>query len=433
MKDFVFERMRLVQGFVDVITSHPLTRSSKEVWEFFKPPQSTWQTQLKKEEDARHVAKMAFLQKQNLLRNVSFTSFEASKKKMQKGGAEISKSVSSMRRFLARGATSSATQKSSQTSRRASEGASPSSPTPEDGSDSGVSAPCSTHPGAPSDIASAAPPQVSPSSTPPSQSRSPSRPSSGAKATTCDATEPALGKSPEATAKIKGECGGGGGSGSNGGSGGSGGSGGKRPADRQKKDRTDPEKDDDADVDVDVDPAMTAELYRLVDELFSLNQESFMRKQALVLAKKLVLKTFGTSINRLLVTKLSDLFEQRNVVLGLGKLRDILWPKGIFFLFAPTFVPRVRTPDMKAETKSVAEARFLSVIPASILSIIGPQNCQFALMNVFEMLNCRLLLRHLGYEILDSLVTEAFPELAPQLATIAVSLKNQKCAPQVIS
>lgn len=91
-------------------------------------------------------------------------------------------------------------------------------------------------------------------------------------------------------------------------------------------------------------------------------------------------------------------------------VRDILWPKGVFYTPAPLL-----TDDEKKNLKKTSKDKLMQVFPEQLKRLLGQEITQEGLDLLHEMLQNRLVLKSLGYIILDMMWQDVFPDLADVL------------------
>merc|ERR1712216_158163 len=88
-------------------------------------------------------------------------------------------------------------------------------------------------------------------------------------------------------------------------------------------------------------------------------------------------------------------------------VKGLLWPGGKW--------PQERAPDWtpeeKLEMKLDVRQNLDTIIPVAAQALIGRDACSHGCRDVFEFLNCKLLLKNLAYTLLDMLLLRLFPDI----------------------
>lgn len=95
-------------------------------------------------------------------------------------------------------------------------------------------------------------------------------------------------------------------------------------------------------------------------------------------------------------------------------VREILWPNGVFYTPAPPL-----TDQDKLDLKINSKEKLLQVFPEQLKRVLGQEITEEGLDLLHEMLQNRLVVKSLGYMIMDMLWQEIFPELEDILTGIS--------------
>jgi hypothetical protein len=91
-------------------------------------------------------------------------------------------------------------------------------------------------------------------------------------------------------------------------------------------------------------------------------------------------------------------------------VRDILWPEGVWFTSAPPL-----TTEEKQNLETESKAKLMAVVPEQLKRLLGQEITQEGLDLLHEMLQNRLVLKSLGYIVIDMLWQDVFPDLGDVL------------------
>jgi len=93
------------------------------------------------------------------------------------------------------------------------------------------------------------------------------------------------------------------------------------------------------------------------------------------------------------------------------KLRTYLFPGGAFREPEPA-----RSGAEMDTTRDECRAKMISALPPTLLSLIGKDRCRAGTNKLHDFLQCRVLVKNLGFRLLDVMVWRLFPETATALA-----------------
>eukprot|EP00592_Proboscia_alata_P017682 CAMPEP_0194399170 /NCGR_PEP_ID=MMETSP0174-20130528/126511_1 /TAXON_ID=216777 /ORGANISM="Proboscia alata, Strain PI-D3" /LENGTH=101 /DNA_ID=CAMNT_0039195549 /DNA_START=1542 /DNA_END=1847 /DNA_ORIENTATION=+ len=92
-------------------------------------------------------------------------------------------------------------------------------------------------------------------------------------------------------------------------------------------------------------------------------------------------------------------------------MREILWPGGVFFTSGPPL-----TVVQKSSLKDQARKMLPQAFPDQLRMVLGQEFTEEGLDMLHEMLQNRIVVKSLGYMIIDMIWLEIFPELSDTLS-----------------
>eukprot|EP00911_Craspedida_sp_UC1_P001399 UC1_evm2s1056 len=143
----------------------------------------------------------------------------------------------------------------------------------------------------------------------------------------------------------------------------------------------------------------------LLDEVFGLQENRWLRKRVMVILKTVIRATMGTSINRKVDAAIEAATSTEAVVQYIVQFRDAWWPGGVS---APE--ASERSHDCCVRTRIEAKSKLLGMLPDELKALIGNKKAVQGMLGVFEMLQYERLNRRLVYTIFEELLKTLFPE-----------------------
>lgn len=143
----------------------------------------------------------------------------------------------------------------------------------------------------------------------------------------------------------------------------------------------------------------------LLDELFELSSNQWLRKKIMSVIRHIIRTAMGDSINKRIVESIEALTSTEQVAVYVNKLKDSMWPDG-------TLAPpdEVREKTERAETRVEAKIRMLSMIPDDLKRLVGSQTAKKGILRLVDMFQHPDLNKRLVYVTLESFLSELFPE-----------------------
>ncbi|XP_037094661.1 sorting nexin-25-like isoform X2 [Pollicipes pollicipes] len=149
-------------------------------------------------------------------------------------------------------------------------------------------------------------------------------------------------------------------------------------------------------------------LYGLIAEVFDLSGK-WLRKTLM----SFVQITYGRTISRQIRDMLSWGFSEPQLLFYLTTLREACWPGG---KLAP---PRpARSEQQMASTRQETRELLVNNVPELLTNLLGLHNSRLGGVKAFETLQDVRLNKHLFYTILESFITELFPEVGSKMQAI---------------
>ncbi|KXZ47595.1 hypothetical protein GPECTOR_34g754 [Gonium pectorale] len=186
---------------------------------------------------------------------------------------------------------------------------------------------------------------------------------------------------------------------------------------------------------------VSAPLYELVDVLFGLQGQGFIRRQVIAVTRQALSLLAGDAIDTFVAHQLRALTSEHSLARCLLLLHGALFPGGAWYSFGmqppppaqrqqPVAGPRWRpSPPISAESyiepaapppdaAQLAErirARLYGRSPAVLVNVVGARGYARVLSDVWGLSQSRTLMTQLGYSLLAALLGRLFPELQPRL------------------
>lgn len=156
-------------------------------------------------------------------------------------------------------------------------------------------------------------------------------------------------------------------------------------------------------------------IFGVVSEVFDLPSQSWLRRNAVGVARSMAKLFFHGTAADALKASYSQVMKDEAIAATLRVLRDQLWPDGVWCSEVPGYAEAsaaawtadVQWRDRDALLQAVEESMLTSGLP----SILGRECVSQGAHRLVEMLNCPLVLRSLMYTIMDALLSHLFSGL----------------------
>eukprot|EP00873_Tetraselmis_striata_P010052 jgi/Tetstr1/430316/TSEL_020141.t1 len=186
-------------------------------------------------------------------------------------------------------------------------------------------------------------------------------------------------------------------------------------------------------------------LYLLVDAVFELQSHGFIWRQVTVVVKQMLSLVAGGTVDLLVARKMNDISSPHTWARLIMRLRNLLWPGGVFFTTARAapYVARGEAPpssvppggynrdnwitlETEMGPEEVAAADKLKDIifnqaPPSLVRIVGRSRYSSAAKDIYHILQSPTFMTQLGHGVLEILLLHLMPELKPLLEDIRSS------------
>ena len=161
-------------------------------------------------------------------------------------------------------------------------------------------------------------------------------------------------------------------------------------------------------------------IFRLLKHLFDLDNASFFRSRVISVLKTMsVAVTSVQDFHQLLFQSHMDYINGEYISGWIFYLVDMFWPNGIFYIKDPPLTEEEQF-DLKQNSKKMLQ----KVFPDQLKTVLGKHTDE-GLDMLHEMLQNRLVLKSMGYMIMDLLWVELFPELNDDFFTGAECLEKE--------
>jgi len=148
-------------------------------------------------------------------------------------------------------------------------------------------------------------------------------------------------------------------------------------------------------------------IFRLLTHLFDLDNASFFRSRIISVLKTMsVAVTSVQDLHFLLVKSHIDYMNGEYISGWIVYLVDMFWPNGVFYTKGPPLTNEEQF-DLKQKSKKMIQKMF----PDQLRTVLGKHTDE-GLDMLHEMLQNRLVLKSIGYMIVDLVWAELFPELS---------------------
>lgn len=135
----------------------------------------------------------------------------------------------------------------------------------------------------------------------------------------------------------------------------------------------------------------------LLDEVFGLQDNQWMRKKVMFVLKTVIRATMGGGINRKVDAAIDAAVSTEQVAEYIIQFRDTWWPNGVA---APE--ASERSQDCRTRTRVEAKSKLLGTLPDELKTIIGSKSAVAGILSVFEMLQYERLNKRLMYTVLEA-------------------------------
>ncbi|KAL6134452.1 hypothetical protein ACLB2K_066683 [Fragaria x ananassa] len=184
-----------------------------------------------------------------------------------------------------------------------------------------------------------------------------------------------------------------------------------------------------------VPPNLSLPILDLVDVIFQLQDGGWIRRKAFWVAKQILQLGMGDAFDDWLIEKIQLLRKGSIVASGIKRVEQILWPDGIFIskhpkrrLQPPTNLPQnspqgqrpseISSPRLDEQQQQDADRRakfvyelMIDNAPAAIVSLVGTKEYDKCAKDLFYFLQSSVCLKQLAYDLIELLLSSAFPEL----------------------
>ncbi|KAF8086906.1 hypothetical protein N665_0609s0036 [Sinapis alba] len=166
-----------------------------------------------------------------------------------------------------------------------------------------------------------------------------------------------------------------------------------------------------------VPPKLTLPLLDLVDVVFQLQEGGWIRRKAFWVAKQILQLGMGDALDDWVLEKIRLLRRGTVVASGVQRVEQILWPDGIFITKHPK---RQQQQSSSSEEQQQQEAErrakfvrelMIEKAPATIVSLVGQKEYEQCAEDLYFFLQSSVCLKLLAYDLLELLLTSAFPEM----------------------
>ncbi|KAG5026038.1 hypothetical protein JHK86_021952 [Glycine max] len=184
-----------------------------------------------------------------------------------------------------------------------------------------------------------------------------------------------------------------------------------------------------------VPPNLSVPILDLVDVIFQVHDGGWIRRKAFWVAKQILQLGMGDAFDDWLIEKIQLLRKGSVVASGVKRVEQILWPDGIFITKHPNRRPpspsspsqnsphgnqptQVSSPRLDDEQKQEADRRakfvyelMIDHAPPAIVGLVGRKEYEQCARDLYFFLQSSVILKQLAFDILELLLTSAFPEL----------------------
>ncbi|KAH1240118.1 Sorting nexin-16 [Glycine max] len=184
-----------------------------------------------------------------------------------------------------------------------------------------------------------------------------------------------------------------------------------------------------------VPPNLSVPILDLVDVIFQVQDGGWIRRKAFWVAKQILQLGMGDAFDDWLIEKIQLLRKGSVVASGVQRVEQILWPDGIFITKHPNRRPppptspsqnsphgnqptQVSSPRLDDEQQQEADRRakfvyelMIDHAPPAIVGLVGRKEYEQCARDLYFFLQSSVILKQLVFDILELLLTSAFPEL----------------------
>ncbi|CAH8353823.1 unnamed protein product [Eruca vesicaria subsp. sativa] len=165
-----------------------------------------------------------------------------------------------------------------------------------------------------------------------------------------------------------------------------------------------------------VPPKLTLPLLDLVDVVFQLQEGGWIRRKAFWVAKQILQLGMGDALDDWVLEKIRLLRRGTVVASGVQRVEQILWPDGIFMTKHPKRQQQSSISDEEQRQEAERRAKFVRELmidkaPATIVSLVGQKEYEQCAEDLYFFLQSSVCLKLLAYDLLEMLLTSAFPEM----------------------
>eukprot|EP00039_Didymoeca_costata_P015120 m.252826 g.252826 ORF g.252826 m.252826 type:complete len:245 (+) comp16157_c2_seq1:121-855(+) len=145
-------------------------------------------------------------------------------------------------------------------------------------------------------------------------------------------------------------------------------------------------------------------LLLILDEIFELRGNRWLRRGVVTVLKNLMRGFFGDNINRKVTDAINSSFSPVQVAAYAHQFKEAWWPDGNL---APEVPPR--SEDCKTRTAIEARAKLFGTLPDELKRLVGKKTAKQGMHDVFEMLQIESLNRRLVLALLETFLIKMFP------------------------
>ena len=149
-------------------------------------------------------------------------------------------------------------------------------------------------------------------------------------------------------------------------------------------------------------------VFELIRHIFDLDGANFFRSQMVSALKTMSMAvTSGRGFRRTLMELHLKHLSSRSVATIIKFIKDVIWPDGVIFTSAIPLTKEESTA-LKNSTRNLLSEKF----PDQLSAVLGNGITENGLDILHELINNRLVLKSMIYMMADTLLLEAFPEMA---------------------
>ncbi|KAK7349184.1 hypothetical protein VNO77_06348 [Canavalia gladiata] len=186
-----------------------------------------------------------------------------------------------------------------------------------------------------------------------------------------------------------------------------------------------------------VPPNLSVPILDLVDVIFQVQDGGWIRRKAFWVAKQILQLGMGDAFDDWLIEKIQLLRKGSVIASGVKRVEQILWPDGIFITKHPNRRPpppppsnpsqnsshghqptQVSSPMVNEEQQREADRRakfvyelMIDHAPPAIVGLVGRKEYEQCARDLYFFLQSSVCLKQLAFDLLELLLTSAFPEL----------------------